>query len=134
DRLHSDLQSKGIRSWFAPVDLKIGENIRRGIDESIRLYDKLLLILSKDSIASQWVEQEVETALAKERNQGRITLFPIRVDDTVMSVKSGWPSLIKNTRNIGDFREWKNYESYRKAFDRLVRDLKESETGGGDAR
>ena len=42
--------------------MKIGDRIRPRIDETIRLYDKLLLVLSKTSVASQWVEQEVETA------------------------------------------------------------------------
>ena len=47
DRLYTDLQSKGVRCWFAPEDMKIGDKIRHRIDESIRLYDKLLLVLSK---------------------------------------------------------------------------------------
>lgn len=39
--LFTDLQSKQVRCWFAPEDLKIGDKIRPRIDESIRLYDKL---------------------------------------------------------------------------------------------
>ncbi len=123
-RLYADLQSKGIRCWFAPEHLKIGEKIRIGIDESIRHYDKLLLILSKESVRSDWVEQEVETALAKERQGKKAVLFPIRIDDTVTQIDSGWPALIKNTRNIGNFTAWKDHDSYMKAFDRLLRDLK----------
>jgi hypothetical protein len=97
------------------------------IDETIRLYDKLLLVLSKDSVTSQWVEQEVETALALERQQGTTVLFPVRIDDTVMTLETGWPALIRNTRNIGDFRRWKTHDVYQKAFDRLLRDLKAAE-------
>src|SRR5436189_5614353 len=66
-RLYADLQSNNVRCWFAPHDLKIGDRYRDRIDESIRLYDKLLLILSKHAVTSSWVEQEVETALEKER-------------------------------------------------------------------
>jgi hypothetical protein len=51
-RLHADLQSKGVRCWFAPKDLKIGERFRQRIDEVIRIYDRLLLILSEHSVAS----------------------------------------------------------------------------------
>ncbi len=43
ERLYADLQGKGVRCWYAPEDLKIGEKIRVGIDESIRVHDKLLL-------------------------------------------------------------------------------------------
>ena len=45
----------------------------------------------------------------------------------VMTIESGWPTLIKNTRNIGDFTKWKDHDSYQKAFDRLLRDLKAEE-------
>jgi len=125
ERLHADLQSKGVRVWFAPHDLPIGARIRPAIDESIRLHDKLLLVLSEASVSSQWVEQEVETALSREREQeGKVVLFPVRIDDAVMDIKTGWPALLKNTRNVGDFTRWKEHDSYAKAFERLLRDLK----------
>jgi len=76
------------------------------------------------SIESDWVEQEVETALARERQGKRTVLFPIRLDDAVMEIEVGWPALIRNTRHIGDFRNWKDHDAYQKAFGRLLRDLK----------
>lgn len=125
ERLHTDLQTKDVRVWFAPHDLPIGARIRPSIDESIRAHDKLLLVLSEASVGSQWVEQEVETALAKEReSESRTVLFPIRIDDAVLEGRAGWPALLKNTRNVGDFTRWKEHDSYQKAFDRLLRDLK----------
>ena len=114
-----------MRVWFAPRDLPIGARIRPAIDESIRLHDKLLLVLSETSVGSQWVEQEVETALARERGPGgRTVLFPIRIDEAVMRGEAGWPALIKNSRNIGDFTNWKDHDFYAEAFERLLRDLK----------
>jgi uncharacterized protein YjbI with pentapeptide repeats len=127
ERLYADLQNKGVRCWFAPEDMKIGDRIRPRIDETIRLYDKLLLVLSKTSVTSQWVEQEVETALARERQQGTTILFPVRIDNTVMTLETGWPAQIRNARHIGDFRHWKTHGVYQKAFDRLLRDLKAAE-------
>lgn len=125
-RLYTDLQSNDVRCWFAPEDLKIGAKIRLSVDESIRLHDKLLLVLSQASVTSQWVEQEVERALARERKENKVILFPIRVDNMVMDMEEGWPALIRNTRNIGDFTGWKTYDAYQKAFTRLLRDLKAS--------
>jgi len=127
DRLYADLQNKGVRCWFAPEDLKIGDKIRDRIDESIRLRDKLLLILSEQSIVSEWVEHEVESALEEEKQRGRTILFPIRVDDVVMESSKAWAALIRRTRHIGDFTHWKDHDSYQKAFDRLLRDLKAEE-------
>jgi uncharacterized protein YjbI with pentapeptide repeats len=116
DRLYADLQNKGVRCWLASEDLKIGDRIRVGIDEAIRLHDKLLLVLSRHSVASDWVEQEVETALERERKEKRTVLFPIRLDNAVMKVESGWPALIRNTRNMGDFTRWKDHHSYTKSW------------------
>jgi uncharacterized protein YjbI with pentapeptide repeats len=37
ERLHTDLQAKGVRVWFAPHDMPIGARLRPTIDESIRV-------------------------------------------------------------------------------------------------
>ena len=124
ERLHADLQAKGVRCWFAPEDLKTGDKFRFKIDEAVRLHDKLLLLLSKNSVASDWVEKEVETAFEKERKEKRTVLFPIRLDRAVMKIPDGWPADIRRTRHIGDFTHWKNQDAYQKAFERLLRDLK----------
>ena len=123
ERLHADLQNVGVHCWFATEDMKIGDKMRVRIDESIRMYDKLLLVLSEHSVSSHWVEQEVETALAKEREGQPHMLFPIRLDETVMQMTGGWPALIRNTRHIGDFTRWKQHDDYQQALERLLHNL-----------
>jgi hypothetical protein len=124
ERLYADLQNKGVRCWFAPEDLKIGDKLRPVFDEAIRMHDKLMVLLSENSVSSPWVEKEVETAFEKERQQKRTVLFPIRLDEAVMNTDQAWAADIRRTRHIGDFRDWKNHDSYKKAFGRLLRDLK----------
>jgi hypothetical protein len=51
-------------------------------------------------------------------------LFPIRLDDAVMTSRYGWAADIRRTCHIGDFGHWKDHDLYRKALDRLLRDLK----------
>jgi hypothetical protein len=126
DRLHADLQNKGVRCWFAPHNLPIGAKTWDAIDEAIRLRDKLLLILSKASITSEWVEDEVNKAYAEERSRKEIVLFPIRIDNTVISTTEPWAVKLRDQRNIGDFRQWNEPAAYRKSLDRLLRDLKAS--------
>ena len=123
-RLHADLQHQGVRCWFAPEDLKIGDKFRMRIDESIRIYDKVMVILSENSIRSPWVEEEVEAALEKERKQNKPVLFPIRLDDAVMETDQAWAASLRRTRHIGDFMTWKDHDPYQKSFERLLRDLK----------
>jgi len=121
------LQSENIRCWFAPEDMKIGDKIRTRIDESIRIYDKLLIVLSESSIESDWVENEVETAFEEETKRKKTILFPIRLDEAVMDTDKAWAADIRRTRHIGDFTKWKDHDFYQKSFQRLVRDLKKSE-------
>ena len=123
-RLYADLHSNHVRCWFAPEEMKIGDKIRPRIEASIRLYDKLLIVLSEHSIASNWVAYEVERALNKEPQGIPNVLFPIRLDDAVLKSKAGWADDIKSTRHIGDFTHWKDHDDYQKAFTRLLRDLK----------
>jgi hypothetical protein len=54
ERLHADLQAKGVRTWFAPEDLPIGAKIRSELDSSIHIHEKLLLVLSEHSVSSDW--------------------------------------------------------------------------------
>lgn len=122
-RIHADLQSKGVRCWFAPHDLSIGGKILDEIDAAIRLRDKVLLILSARSIESGWVEDEVKTAYEEERRRKQTMLFPIRLDDVVMETGEAWASKLRADRNIGDFRQWKKHDCYEKVFKRVLRDL-----------
>ncbi|HEU5230987.1 MAG TPA: toll/interleukin-1 receptor domain-containing protein, partial [Ktedonobacteraceae bacterium] len=131
ERLYADLQSQNVRCWYAPEDMKIGDEFRARIDESIRLYDKLLLVLSQHSVMSPWVEKEVETAFEKERGHKKSVLFPIMLDDTVMRTNEAWAADISRTRHIGDFTCWKDYDAYQLGLKRLLRDLKAGSAPGG---
>ena len=124
ERLHTDLQNKGVRCWFAPHDMPIGAKIIDALDEGIRLRDKVLLILSEGAIASDWVEGEVTRALDEERTRKQVMLFPVRLDDAVMQTSEAWARLLRGQRNIGDFTRWKEHDSYQSSFDRLMRDLR----------
>jgi uncharacterized protein YjbI with pentapeptide repeats len=130
DRLHADLQNKGVRCWFAPHDMPIGGKILDEIDTAIRLRDKVLLILSEHSIKSDWVEDEVSKAFAEERRRDQTVLFPVRLDDAVMETSEAWAAKLRDQRNIGDFRHWKGRDGYQRSFGRVLRDLKVSADPG----
>jgi hypothetical protein len=131
-RLYIDLQSKGVRCWYAPEDMKTGDIIRDRIDLSIRTHDKLLLVLSEHSVQSKWVRSEVEAALAKEGEGKPPVLFPIRLDDTVINSTVSWATYIQNTRHIANFSRWEYQDDYQKAFNRLLRDLQQREVSKND--
>lgn len=124
ERLYTDLQQNGVRCWLAPEDLNIGAKIRPTINETIRVHDKLLLVLSQHSMNSPWLEQEVEIALAQEQQQGATALFAVRLDATILSAAHNWLTLIEDSQHvIKDFSNWQEQEAYRQAFQQLLHDL-----------
>jgi hypothetical protein len=124
--LHAKLQAQHVRCWKDSEDLKIGDTFQEVIDSAIRLHDKLLLVLSENSMNSSWVEWEVRKALKKEKEKGLTVLFPVRLDDAVMEAPYDWAGEVRK-RHIGDFRKWKEHDSFQKSLDRLLRDLKSQE-------
>lgn len=107
----------------------MGKTLMRSIDEAVRLYDKLVIICSEQSLNSPAVIREIERALQKEdelARQGKEgeVLFPIRLDDYIFT---GWNHHRKadvTAKNVGDFRQWKEHDPYQKVFTRLLRALK----------
>lgn len=122
-RLNVDLRARGLRVWFAPEELKIGDYFQERIEKSILENDKTMIILSEASLQSSWVEREVNAALEREARENRIVLFPIRIDNQIMQAKQPWAADLRRQRQIGDFTNWKDYDSYQQAFARLMRDL-----------
>jgi len=141
NRLHADLQNKGVRCWFAPHDIKGGEKIHEQIDEAIRLYARLLLILSDHSMKSSWVETEISKARKRELKEKRRMLFPVRLVE--FQTLQDWECFDTDTGKdsareireyfIPDFSNWKHHDSYKEAFDRLVSDLQAKDGAAGAA-
>jgi TIR domain/Pentapeptide repeats (8 copies) len=136
DRLYADLQNKGVRCWFAPHDVQGSRKLHEQIDEAIRLHDKLLLILSPHSMESEWVKTEIAKARKREVRDKRRVLFPIRL--APFETLRDWECFDADTGKdsareireyfIPDFSNWKNHDSYQEAFQRLVSDLKASDS------
>jgi hypothetical protein len=71
-------------------------------------------------------QDEVNKAYAEERERKETVLFPIRLDDVVMTTAEPWAGKLRDQRHIGDFRQWKEPAEYQKSLERLLRDLKTS--------
>jgi len=131
-RLYDDLRALGVKCWFDEKQILPGDDILTEIDRGVRLWDRLILVCSANSLSPRtgwWVEQELERALAKEREMRKrasepyMALIPIAIDDFVFS---SWNSPSRATvlaRNVGDFRNWKNPDAYADALDKLRRAL-----------
>jgi hypothetical protein len=121
--LHDDLQAVGVRCWLDAKDMKTGDSLSEQIGRAIQAHDKVLLVLSEASVRSAWVSLEVRNAIQLERDRRKTVLFPIRLDDAVLTI-SGLRELGQlKDKYICDFSNWHDKEQYQRTFSRLVRDL-----------
>lgn len=131
-RIHADLQDNGVRCWFAPHRIQAGKKIYEQLDQAIQTHDRLLLILSEDSMSSEWVKTEIAKARQREIDERRRVLFPISLVE-FYKIK-GWECFDSDTGKdsareireyyIPDFSNWHDADSYAKAFSKLLKDLR----------
>lgn len=131
-RLHSRLRDAGLRVWFAPENVEWGRKMLDQVDKAIEMHDRFLVVLSEHSLRSNWVREELRRARKLERASGRLKLFPIRITD--YETLQEWScidtvtveDLADEIRSyvIPDFSNWKNYDDFEKAFERLLDALK----------
>lgn len=74
DKLYYSLQKSGVGCWYAPVDLRIGDILDEEISDAISYCEKLIVICSKNSLKSSWVQKEIRAALRKEEQARRIIM------------------------------------------------------------
>jgi uncharacterized protein YjbI with pentapeptide repeats len=124
EKLHYDLQKNGIHCWYIPEEMKIGDKVQHNIEQSMRIHEKQVLILSINSLASQWIEKEIENAFEVELKMKKTALIPIRIDTAVLDSDHAWAIDLRKSRDIIDFSDWKDPASFSNALDRLLCALK----------
>jgi hypothetical protein len=131
-RLHSKMRDNNLRVWFANEDLKGGHKLHEQIDEAIRVYDKFIIVLSPESLRSKWVMNEVRRTRKAELANNQRKFFPIALlpykeleDWECIDPETG-TDLAAEIREyyVPDFRDWKNHDSFEKAFAQLLEGLK----------
>lgn len=109
-----------------------GRTIHEQVVDAIRARDRVILVLSEDSIASNWVATELREAIASESATGSRKLFPVRLVD--VDVLRSWDlfdadsgrdlARLLREYHIPDFTGWRDPLRFGEAVTRLVRDLK----------
>ncbi len=126
-RLYTRMQREGLQVWMAAKDIGEGK-LHEQIEMSIKLYDKLLLVLSEHSMLSEWVKSEIRWAVEAGLQEKTQKLLPIRLVD--MDAISQWKyfdtdfgkDLAREIRQyyIHDFSRWRNRKAFEKAFANLM--------------
>jgi hypothetical protein len=76
DRLASDLEKVNIGVWYDKWEIKVGDSLIEKIQEGIDNNDYLAIILSPESVLSEWVRRELNSALMKEITGKKIIVLP----------------------------------------------------------
>lgn len=97
DKLVSDLAARSIPVWYDKLDLRIGESVPGSINEGLSGSKYFGIILSKTSVESVWVREELNAALMKQVAQGGTFILPILIEDCNV------PPLLAHRRHA-DFR------------------------------
>ncbi len=80
------LKSKGIKTWFFPLDSLPGQKLHRAMHDGVNNHDRVLLVCSKNSLSRSGVLNEIERVLEREAREGGTTiLIPITLDDYIYS-------------------------------------------------
>ncbi len=78
-RLNIALRERGVRTWFSPEEILPGTKLSESIFNAIDSFDRLIVVLSQNSMTSQWVNSELHRAFTRQRMEGRNILFPISI-------------------------------------------------------
>src|SRR5437899_3569678 len=65
-KLASDLRLSGIHVWIDEAEIKIGESLLSKIQSGIMEMNYLAVILSRNSVTSNWVTLELQMAMSLE--------------------------------------------------------------------
>jgi hypothetical protein len=133
DKLRDRLVAEGINVWLDRHDIVAG-NIQDQVWQAIQVHHVVILVLTKDSVKSDWVEGELEIARSKEQPVGRAVLCPIALDDawkTKVEAREGpgdpnwqlWRTLKQKV--ILDFSQWKT-KAFEAQFQKLLRGLNQN--------
>lgn len=110
--LFLDLESRGIKAWLDEAEIRPGDSLIAKIEEGIEVMDYLGVVLSPNSVESEWVLHEVRMALTQEIRGKTVKVIPLLIENCKL------PGFLMDKLYI-DFRD-QNERSYQKNIDSLV--------------
>lgn len=78
------LEGAGIRVWLDEAELHIGETLVERLSATVRETPLLIAVLSRASVKSAWVKEELHTAMTKQIRRKRVTVLPLLKERCVL--------------------------------------------------
>ncbi|MCX8058639.1 MAG: toll/interleukin-1 receptor domain-containing protein, partial [Spirochaetes bacterium] len=80
NELVKKLRKDNIDLFVDDLDIKVGDHIKEKIDQGLEECDFFMVILSKNSLQSKWVEEEIDIATLKKLSGKNIKILPVILD------------------------------------------------------
>src|ERR1044072_3980061 len=83
-RLATELGNCGVDVWIDEDQIRFGDSVPGRIGEGLADADLILVLISRPLLASSWCRAEYEALLAREIDEDRAIVIPVRLDDAVV--------------------------------------------------
>lgn len=103
-KLADDLRTHGFYVWVDEAEIKLGDSLIHKIREGIDKVEYMGVVLSNNSINSEWVKHEIDIAINQEIEGKKVKVLPIMLE------KVDPPSFLKG-KLYADFTTKENYYS-----------------------
>src|SRR6185295_1659441 len=97
-RLAHEIYERGWQVWYDIWEVKVGDSLAQKIEEGITSSSFLIVLLSKTSVQSKWVREEIDAAFVRQLEEQSIKILPALLEDCTI------PALLRS-RRYADFRE-----------------------------
>ncbi len=94
ERLAMGLAAMGYSSWYAEWELKAGDSIVTKVQAALSTSDVLIVVLSRQSVASNWVGRELNSMLMSQLGGHHVLVIP------VLTEKCEIPRLLTDTQHV----------------------------------
>jgi len=111
--LADHLRSYGIKVWIDEAEINIGDSLIEKIGRAIESTDYVGVVLSHNSINSEWVQRELQIALQKEIKGKKVVVLPILIEAIEL------PPFLKDKL----YADFTNSEKYENELPKLLRAL-----------
>ena len=105
----------GLDVWFDEWEIQAGDSIPGKLNEGLEAFDAFVLPWSANATRSNWVRQELHSAVMRAVNTGSAKIVPCMLDETAL------PPLIADRRGI-------KFDDVREGIEELMQELTGSRT------
>lgn len=113
------LKHFGVKVWLDEAEMNIGDSLTQKIGQAIDEADFVGVVLSRNSVNSDWVQRELQIAIEKELEKRKVVVLPLLLEKVKV------PPFLRDKL----YADFTTLENFAESFSRLLRTLNVS-TGG----